>query len=36
MPDCVLGNFFIYSIINAFTQGQENVMAINIVTDYGC
>ena len=35
MPVYVLGNFFIYSVINAFTPGPGNVLALNTVTNYG-
>ncbi|MCI8977905.1 cysteine transporter [bacterium 1xD8-48] len=35
MPGYVLGNFFIYSVINAFTPGPGNVLALNTVTNYG-
>ena len=35
MPDYVLGNFFIYSVINAFTPGPGNILALNTVTNYG-
>lgn len=35
MPGYVLGNFFIYSIINAFTPGPGNILALNTVTNYG-
>ncbi|MDE6845146.1 MAG: cysteine transporter [Lachnospiraceae bacterium] len=36
MPGYVIGNFFIYSIINAYTPGPGNILALNTVTDYGC
>lgn len=36
MPGYVLGNFFIYAIINAFTPGPGNILALNTVTNYGC
>lgn len=35
MPGYVLGNFFIYSVINAFTPGLGNILALNTVTNYG-
>ncbi len=35
MSGYVLGNFFIYSVINAFTPGPGNVLALNTVTNYG-
>lgn len=35
MPGYVIGNFFIYSVINAFTPGPGNILALNIVTNYG-
>ncbi len=35
MPSYVLGNFFIYSVINAFTPGPGNMRALNTVTNYG-
>lgn len=35
MPGYVLGNFFIYSFINAFTPGPGNIMALNTVANYG-
>lgn len=35
MPGYVLGNFFIYSVINAFTPGPGNILALNVVTNYG-
>ncbi len=28
MPGYVLGNFFIYSVINAFTPGPGNILAL--------
>lgn len=31
----VLGNFFIYCIVNAFTPGPGNILALNTVTNYG-
>lgn len=35
MPGYVIGNFLIYSIINAFTPGPGNILALNTVTNYG-
>lgn len=35
MPGYVMGNFFIYSVINAFTPGPGNILALNTVTNYG-
>ncbi|MCI8737853.1 MAG: LysE family transporter [Lachnospiraceae bacterium] len=35
MPGYVIGNFFIYSVINAFTPGPGNILALNTVTNYG-
>lgn len=35
MPGYVLGNFLIYAIINAFTPGPGNILALNTVTNYG-
>ena len=35
MPLAVLGNFPIYCIINAFTPGPGNILALNTVTNYG-
>ncbi len=35
MPYYVLGNFFLYSIINAITPGPGNILALNTVTNYG-
>lgn len=32
MPSYVIGNFFMYSIINAFTPGPGNILALNTVT----
>lgn len=32
----VIGNFFIYALINAFTPGPGNILALNTVTNYGC
>lgn len=35
MPGYVIGNFLIYSVINAFTPGPGNILALNTVTNYG-
>ncbi|MDK2808653.1 MAG: cysteine/O-acetylserine efflux protein [Clostridiales bacterium] len=35
MPNYVLLNFFIYLIVNAFTPGPGNILALNTVTGYG-
>ncbi len=35
MPALVIGNFFLYSIINAFTPGPGNILALNTITNYG-
>lgn len=35
MPIYVLGNFLIYCVINAFTPGPGNILALNTVTTYG-
>ena len=35
MPGYVIGNFFVYSVINAFTPGLGNILALNTVTNYG-
>lgn len=35
MPGYVVGNFLIYSVINAFTPGPGNILALNTVTNYG-
>ncbi len=35
MPCYVLGNFFIYSVINAFTPRPRNILALNTVMNYG-
>jgi len=34
MPGYVIGNFFIYSIINAFTPVPGNILALNTVTNH--
>ena len=35
MPGYVIGNFFIYSVINAFTPGPGTILALDTVTNYG-
>lgn len=35
MPIAVLGNFILYCLINAFTPGPGNILALNTVTNYG-
>lgn len=35
MPIYAIGNFLIYCVINAFTPGPGNILALNIVTNYG-
>lgn len=35
MPAYVIGSFFIYVIINAFTPGPGNILALNTVSNYG-
>lgn len=35
MPMAVIGNFLIYCLINAFTPGPGNILALNTVTNYG-
>lgn len=35
MPGYVLTNFFVYSIVNAFTPGPGNILALNTVSNYG-
>ncbi|MBQ9032492.1 MAG: LysE family transporter [Parasporobacterium sp.] len=35
MPGFVLTNFFVYAIVNAFTPGPGNILALNTVTNYG-
>ncbi len=35
MPTYILTSFFIYSVINAFTPGPGNILALNTVTNYG-
>ena len=35
MPVYVIGNFFIYCIINAFTPGPGNILALNTASNYG-
>lgn len=31
----VLTNFIVYAIVNAFTPGPGNILALNTVTNYG-
>lgn len=35
MPVAMIGNFIIYCLINAFTPGPGNILALNTVTNYG-
>lgn len=35
MPGFVIGNFFLYAVINAFTPGPGNILALNTIADYG-
>ncbi len=35
MSAFVIGNFLIYSIINAITPGPGNILALNTVSNYG-
>ena len=35
VPGYVLGNFLIYCIVNAFTPGPGNILALNTVNTYG-
>ena len=35
MPGIVLTNFFIYAVVNAFTPGPGNILALNTMTNYG-
>lgn len=35
MPAYVIGNFLMYCIINAFTPGPGNILALNTVNSYG-
>ncbi|MCI9576647.1 MAG: LysE family transporter [Clostridiales bacterium] len=35
MPGYVIGNFFIYAILNAITPGPGNILALNTVSNYG-
>ncbi|MGO5314970.1 LysE family transporter [Bilifractor sp. LCP21S3_A7] len=35
MPGYVLTNFLVYAIVNAFTPGPGNILALNTVTNYG-
>ncbi len=35
MPGYALTNFLIYAVVNAFTPGPGNILALNTVTNYG-
>jgi cysteine/O-acetylserine efflux protein len=35
MPGYVLTNFLVYALVNAFTPGPGNILALNTVTNYG-
>ncbi len=35
MPGYVIGNFFIYAVINAITPGPGNILALNTVGNFG-
>ena len=35
MSGYVLGNFLIYCVVNAFTPGPGNILALNTVNTYG-
>lgn len=35
MSSYVLGNFFVYAVINAITPGPGNILALSTVTNYG-
>ncbi|WP_418747015.1 LysE family transporter [Frisingicoccus sp.] len=35
MPAYVIGNFLVYCVINAFTPGPGNILALNTVNSYG-
>lgn len=35
MPGYVIGNFFVYALINALTPRPGNILALNTVTNYG-
>lgn len=35
MPGYVLTNYFVYAVVNAFTPGPGNILALNTVTNYG-
>ena len=35
MPAYVIGSFVLYCVINAFTPGPGNILALNMVTNYG-
>lgn len=35
MSGYMIGNFFVYAIVNAFTPGPGNILALNTVASYG-
>ncbi len=35
MPIYAIGNFLIYVVVNAFTPGPGNILALNTVSNYG-
>ncbi len=35
MPGYAIANFFLYAVINAFTPGPGNILALNTATNYG-
>ena len=35
MPSYVLANFLLYCVVNAFTPGPGNILALNTVTNFG-
>ncbi len=35
MSGYVIGNFLVYAVINAFTPGPGNILALNTITNYG-
>lgn len=35
MPAYIIGNFLVYCVINAFTPGPGNILALNTVNSYG-
>lgn len=35
MPGYALANFLLYAVVNAFTPGPGNILALNTVTNYG-